>query len=248
MSRKSLLFSLIALTALLTLSLSTPDALAQPPDALPPQVIDIWPLPGVELTPIEPVAITFDQPMDQGSVRSAFTLDPRVAVDFVWVDDRTLNLTPMDEWPRDLVLAAAINTGARSQDGVALRDAVRFDLQTIRPLQVADVTPAPGTEGVDIDARIVVSFDRPVVPLVSTVDLADLPDPLNIKPPVAGTGEWINTSLYAFTPTEPMGGSTTYTVTLREGLTSVDGARLDEPFEWAFVTLPPEVLSVTPNA
>ena len=50
----------LTLVFALTLASASPGVLAQEP-ALSPQVIDIWPLPGVQLSPDEPLTITFDQ-------------------------------------------------------------------------------------------------------------------------------------------------------------------------------------------
>src|SRR5690606_9500303 len=95
---------------------------------------------------------------------------------------------------------------------------------------------------------IVVTFNRPVVALGSTEAMAALPSPIQIAPAVEGEGEWVNTSIYSFTPTEALAGSTTYTVTVAPGLESVDGAVLADTYTWQFRTLPPEVLGVTPAA
>ena len=73
-----------------------------------------------------------------------------------------------------------------------------------------------------------------------------MPDPLQFEPVVEGQGEWINTSIYQFTPAKPLAGGTTYTVSIAAGLSDVLGATLDETFTWQFKTLAPEVLNVSP--
>lgn len=220
---------------------------AQNEEALPPHVIDVWPLPGVELSGAEPLTITFDQAMDRASVETAMSFDPALEGAFSWQDDRTLMFSPTEEWPRAAQYRVTIGTGAVATNGLPLEEAYRFEARTIGALAVTVVTPEVGAEGVAADARIVVTFNRPVVPLVSTAQQTDLPSPLVIAPPLAGKGEWLNTSIYAFTPSEALRGGTTYTVTVPAGLEAVTGARLEEAFRWSFRTLPPQILDISPG-
>ena len=239
MSRKPLLF-LLMLSLLLT-------AFAVGAQDIPPEVIDVQPFPGVELAPGQPLALTFNQRMDQGSVQAAFSIDPPLAGQFVWPDARTLQFVPSGDLPRNTALTITIGEGAESASGVGLEAPFTTTVQTIGDLLVAQVTPEPGAATIDVDSRIVVTFDRPVVPLVSTADMADLPDPLTIEPAVEGVGEWLNTSIYTFTPSQPMSGGTTYTVTVAAGLTAADGARMPDAYEWTFRTAPPQVIRIQPN-
>lgn len=244
--RRLLLFSAVMLIAAFVLGSSGP-VQSQDTGDVPPQVIDIWPLPGVELSPDEPLTVTFNQPMNQTSVEAAFSTEPGLEPTFSWSDDRTLNLVPADGWPRSTEYTITINTDAQSADGLALPDPVMFDVKTIGPLEVSAVVPDVDADGVAADARLVVTFNRPVVPLVSTEELDTLPQPVSIEPTVAGKGEWLNTSIYMFTPSEALRGGTQYTVTVGAGLTAVDGAELGTDYVWSFRTLPPQVLNIWPR-
>jgi len=82
-----------------------------------------------------------------------------------------------------------------------------------------------------------------------TVEEQDtLPDPLALDPPVEGQGEWLNTSIYLFTPAEGLRGGTSYTATVRAGLEDVTGGLLAEDYTWTFTTLPPDVVEIVPSA
>ena len=96
------------------------------------------------------------------------------------------------------------------------------------------------------DAKLIVSFNRPVVPLVGVRDQATLPAPLAITPTVKGKGEWLNTSIYQFTPEAGLASSTRYTVTVKSGLQDTLGAVLPDPVTFAFRTTDPTVLSWLP--
>ncbi|MGQ9848669.1 MAG: Ig-like domain-containing protein [Aggregatilineaceae bacterium] len=213
---------------------------------LPPHIIEIQPYPGEEVLVDQAVTLIFDQPMDAASVQAAWQMTPQASMQFTWVDARTLQAIPQGGWQRATRYSVTLGAGARSADGQALEEAHKFFVQTIGLLQVAAVIPAENAEGVAADATITVAFNRPVVPLVYTGDLEGLPDPLQFEPALEGAGEWLNTSIYQFTPAKPLAGGTTYTVTVKAGLADPLGATLEEPFIWRFSTLAPEILNVSP--
>ncbi len=216
-------------------------------DQYPPHVIDVWPYPGEEVPTDQPVTVTFDQAMDAASVEAAWQMEPAAPGQFTWPDDRTLEFLPGGGWQRATRYAITIGTGAQAANGLPLEAPYDFHVRTIGYLEVAAVIPAPDAEGVAADATITVSFNRPVVPLVSTGQMDDLPDPLTFEPAIDGTGEWVNTSIYVFTPSEPLPGGTTFTAQVPAGLTDVTGATLDEGYRWQFKTLAPEILNVRPR-
>jgi uncharacterized protein YfaS (alpha-2-macroglobulin family) len=214
--------------------------------AFPPHVIDVWPYPGEEVLTDQPVVITFDQAMNADSVQMAWQSDPVTTGAFTWQDEKTVSFLPDGGWMRATRYTITIGTDAQAANGLALQDPYEFFVQTIGYLEVSAVIPAPDADGVAADATITVSFDRPVVPLVSTQQLADLPQPLTFDPPIEGQGEWVNTSIYVFTPGKPLSGGTTYTASIPAGLKDAVGATLENTFTWTFETLPPEILNVSP--
>src|SRR5690606_10781861 len=68
---------------------------------------------------------------------------------------------------------------------------------------------------------------------------------VQFDPPLAGDGEWLNTSLYMFTP-EDLRPSTNYRATVAAGLTSAADGVLDADFTWTFSTFQPALASSTP--
>ncbi len=241
--KRILIFSLGVLLCLLA-----GHALAQDgPDPLPPHVIDVAPYPGEEVAPDQVVTVTFDQAMDPASVEAAWQIEPAAPLQFTWSSDREVAILPEGGWQRATRYEVTIGTGATSVAGLALEVAYDFHVQTVGLLEVAAVLPAPDAEGVTSDATITVSFNRPVVPLLSTQEIPDLPRPLTFEPEIDGTGDWVNTSIYVFTPRKPLSGGTTYTVSVPGGLTDVTGSTLDETYSWQFKTLPPEILNASPH-
>ncbi len=215
--------------------------------ALPPHVIDVSPYPGEEVTPEQPVTLTFDQPMERASVEAAWQMTPQAALGFTWAEDgRSVQVLPQGGWQRATRYEITLGTTATALNGLALEEPYSFFVQTIGRLEVSTVVPAPDAKGVAADATITVAFNRPVVPLLSTAQMDQLPAPLTIEPAVEGRGEWVNTSIYQFTPAEPLAGGTLYTVTVQAGLSDPLGATLEASYSWSFRTLPPQILSVSP--
>jgi len=73
------------------------------------------------------------------------------------------------------------------------------------------------------------------------------PDPLVISPAVAGAGEWINTAIYRFKPSEGLAASTTYTVVVKAGLVDTTGSALVEDYVFSFRTVDPTILNWLPE-
>jgi hypothetical protein len=79
----------------------------------------------------------------------------------------------------------------------------------VAQLRVTTVVPEPQATAVSFHSAVFVQFNRPVVPL-STLEHPSTDDPLLIQPPVLGSGHWINTGLYTFSPSVGWAPSTAY--------------------------------------
>jgi len=186
-----------------------------------------------------PIRLTFDQPMDRKSVERAWTITPTVAGSFAWSDERTVTFTPSGGLARGARYAVRLDTSASSAQGKALVEPLRFEILTVGFLTVTQVQPAPGTTEVAPDTAVTVVFNRPVVPLTALENQAALPQPLAFSPPVEGTGEWLNSSIYIFRPREGFLPATEYTVRVPAGLTDTTGGILSEEYRWSFTTIGP---------
>ena len=221
-------------------------AAAQPDEAFPPRVVSHQPFGGAELPLTGAIDVFFDQPMDEASVQAAFAIAPPVDGGFLWLDEASVRFTPDAPLARATRYTVTIGQGAAAQNGLTLVEPYRFTVQTVGYLEVSQILPEAGAEGVEADSAVTVVFNRPVVPLVIAEEASDLPDPLTIEPPVEGEGEWLNTSIYLFRPDPAFAGGATYTVTVNAGLEDAMGGVLVEPFTWSFSTLAPAVLETYP--
>jgi uncharacterized protein YfaS (alpha-2-macroglobulin family) len=216
-------------------------------EPLPPQVVYVSPARGEEQQLDAPVQFVFDQAMDADSVEDAFAIEPKVSGDLTWVTDRVLEFTPREGFDRAAEYTVTIGNEAQSAGGEQLRDVFQYRFITVGFLEVAAVYPDDKTTEVAIDGSVTVLFNRPVVPLVAIEDLDSLPQPLTFEPAVRGKGEWINTSIYSFTPDEGFAPATTYEARIAAGLEDTTGGVLKEDFTWKFTTVMPAVAATYPG-
>ncbi len=217
-----------------------------PPEVVSPIVVQRLPEAGAELAPEAGIQLVFDRAMNPSAVESAFAIQPAVAGKLTWTDKRTLVFRPEKPLARDTVYDVVLNQSAKAADGAPLREAYTFRFTTAGYLQVGQVMPAPETTDVETNARITVIFNRPVVPLTSLDQMAGLPQPLTLDPPVKGKGQWLNTSIYVFQPDGPLAGGVTYTAKV-SGVQDTDGNPMQADYSWRFTTQPPKVVWVSPN-
>ncbi len=225
----------------------TPTDTPTPLPPLPPRLAYYTPARGEEQALDGSVVLTFDQPMDAGAVEAAFTIEPEVDGSFSWPDERTLIFEPKTTLARATQYRVAVDEAALSADGLPLRQPVDLRFATVGYLEVTAVQPADGTEEIGMDTRVTVMFNRPVVPLTSIGQQADLPQPLTFDPPVEGQGEWLNTSIFIFEPDDGFAPATTYTARVAAGLTDTTGGVLAEDYDWSFTTKLPAVIRTYPS-
>ncbi|MGC9521770.1 MAG: Ig-like domain-containing protein [Anaerolineae bacterium] len=221
------------------------------PDALSPIVIQRTPKRGQSLSPNGAIELIFDKPMDEGAVAKALHVERAGTSEVIegalsWADERTVRFKPATDLPRDTTFDVILTQAASAKSGEPLAQPYTFRFSTVGNLSVAQVIPAADTTDVETDATLTVIFDRPVVPLTTLAQMENLPDPLTLEPEVAGTGEWLNTSIYVFRPEETLAGGMTYRATISAGLEDIAGNALIEDHTWQFTTAPPKIVWVKP--
>lgn len=219
-----------------------------PEPTFPPLVLTTSPQPGEEISLDAPVEITFDQPMDAKSVEAAFTLSPKLDGELSWVSNTTVRFTPSKAYQRGERYKVSVAESAQSAAGLPLNRSLELAFTTVGYLEVTDIQPSADSEEIAPDTIVTVLFNRPVVVLTAIENLGTLPNPLTFVPPVTGQGEWLNTSIYQFTPDAGFDPATTYTARVAAGLTAVDGSELEDDFSWEFSTVSPKVLATYPDA
>ena len=215
-----------------------------------PSVIHRSPARGEELLVDGVVEIVFDHAMDRVSVEAAWSIDPRIDGTFDWPTEQSLRFTPTSGWTRDTIYTVSVSQEALSSVHEPLPGGYEFQFRTVGFLEITQMLPADLSEDIAVDSDIFMMFNRPVVPLLTLTDpdRSALPHPLTIEPSVPGAGEWVNTSMYVFTPTTLLKGGTVYTVTVPSGLTDTTGGLLPADVIWQFSTERPDVIWMSPRA
>lgn len=218
----------------------------------PPQIIYASPRPGEDVLLNGAITLRFDQPMDAESVQEAIAVrsvseeGDEVEVDYEWPRPDTLLITPRNSLERSQAYDVQIDVTAAGRNGKQLPAPVNLQFETVGFLDVAQTVPGDGREA-EIDTVITVLFNRPVVPVVTTSEQAGLPRPVVLEPAVEGTGEWVSSSIYRFTPSEPLAGGFVYRVRVPAGLTDTTGGLLEADHTWTFSTAAPSVTTIWPE-
>lgn len=211
---------------------------AQAEEAAPPVLLATTPAEG-EAWDGSPVLFAFDKPLSAAEILVNPTLEGTTSV-----EGNEAVFTPSSAPEANTTYRFTL-ASATAEDGSQLAAARQVTLVATGPLAVAATQPTDGNAETDPNGNVVVIFNRPVVPLTSAEEQANLPQPLTFDPPVEGRGQWISTSVYQFTPSSPLAGGTTYQVTV-DALTDVAGETMAEPYTFGFTTASPIVLSSTP--
>lgn len=210
------------------------------------EVYNALPSPAGLLALEEAITFTFNRRVDCAEAESAFTWQPAIRGRLA-CDEYALTFEPLDHYQRDTSYSFAITPPLQAKDGAPLLDPYRVTYLSAGYLEVAEVFPQPESKSVPVDSAITVVFDRPVVPLLASVSEDVLPHPLVLSPATSGSGEWINSAVYVFTPAAPLASAAEYTVAIAPDLAAVDGAGLASAFRWSFTTEAPSVVSIHPR-
>ena len=262
-------FIYLILAVLLISSCALPSAPTQQPEPtpttfqqepLPPVLTEVSPLDGSQLGYDEPITFYFSQPMDRDSVEAVLFGLPDGS--HTWSDDSTLIFTPSEPYVANAEITVAILTSAKAANGMHLAAPITLTYQTASVLQAINFLPEPGSQNIDAQAAIAVTFNQPVVPLgaegnpstsspsASAQAAQSLPEAFSLNPAVNGRGGWLSTSTYVFYPEPALAGGETYTVNINTDLVSIVGAPLDlieNPLAWSFETALPRLVSLEPS-
>ena len=215
----------------------SPTATATP--AIPPPVA-VSPG-GVAVPRLATVKIAFQNPPREADGAALVRIDPPAEGSFVWADDRTLLFQPeFPGWQRGQSYRLLVDASA-----AGIEDDHTHAFTVEGQLEVSYVIPGPGDREVPDSAQLLVQFNRSVAAL-TVLQEGPAPDVLDFDPPLAGQGEWLNTSLYRFIPTD-LRPSTEYRVRIPAGLTSAADGVLESDFEWRFSTFQPAITWFRPG-
>ena len=210
------------------------------------QVFEVQPAPAARLALNGSVAFHFNRRVDCQEAEAAFSVRPAISGE-LHCDQFSLKFTPAAEYEREAAYTFALKPPLLSRDGAPLIDPFEVTYATAGYLSVSEVFPSSQGGAAPVDSAITVVFDRPVAPLTLQSAAADLPQPLSIQPTTAGSGEWVNSAVYTFTPTAPLKSGQTYTATVSSDIVAVDGVVMQAEHVWSFETANAEIIGIDPQ-
>jgi uncharacterized protein YfaS (alpha-2-macroglobulin family) len=200
-----------------------------------------------------PIEVRLDTGVDPASAGAHFALQRSDTGDSVsgaiQPAEQGFQFIPAAALERGVSYEARLDPGIQSVAGARLNARpLSWTFTVIGDLAVDQVAPPADTsEVLTTTERISVHFNHPVVALTSIDQQAGLPQPLEIAPPLAGVGRWIDTSTYSYSPTAGFAPSTSYRVAIKSGLADQTGGVLRGDFSWSFTTIQPLVARSTPE-
>ena len=240
---RRILFLLVAFAAFTAVGL--PRFWAQSGQTASLQIVSVDPFPGQPLPLDGDVAFHFNRRIDCGAARAAFRIEPFIDGSLV-CDGYSLTFSPADAYPRGTSYVFELAASVTALDGASMPAPYRAAYTSVGFLQAAEILPPPQTQDAPTDSDIAIVFDRPVVPPLMASDRAELPQPLQLSPAVDGIGEWVNSSVYVFSPSQTLRGDTNYTASIAAGLQAPDGSILASDLVWSFQTAAIEIVSIEP--
>jgi len=205
--------------------------------------------PGFALSPagddvprLAPIKVTFASPPDEKAAAKLILVQPRPKGTYAWLSDRTLLFQP--EFP-GLLRGSTYTVKVPARPETGLNDEISRQFTVTGLLTIQQAIPGDGDSEVPLNAPIMVQFSRSVAPL-TTLSAQNKAPVVSFDPPLEGTGEWLNTSIYRFTP-KSLAPFTKYKMRIAKGLTSAADGVLKEDFAWSFTTISPAVDSVVPD-
>lgn len=236
---------LLALLLSVSVMVGVPQNIAQGSRVALLQVFEAQPSPAAPIGLHDSVVLYFNRRVDCAEAKAALSVTPAIS-GRLQCDQFSLRFTPAREYERDTAYTFTLTPPLWALDGAPLVDPFRVAYTSAGYLSVSDVLPSQRSLAVPVDSAITVVFDRPVAPLTLPSAVDDLPQPLNIQPATAGSGEWVNSAVYTFTPAAPLKSGQTYSVRISSDLEAVDGAEMKAGYSWTFETANASIISIDP--
>src|SRR6266545_3933832 len=191
---------------------------------------------------LAPITVTFASVPAEREPQRLLQLEPAPSGTYAWLSPRTLLFQP--DFP-GLLRGSTYSVHVPARPEAGLPKAVTKKFTVAGQLVVQQIIPGSGDGEVPLAAPIIVQFSRSVAPL-TTLAAQPTNTVVTFDPPLAGKGEWLNTSIYRFVPTD-LAPSTTYRVRIAKGLTSAADGVLREDFVSTFATIQPGIDSIAPD-
>jgi len=227
------------------LLLALPGAIAQEMVDSLLRVQAVEPAPRAVLGLTQAIHFRFNHAVDCSALETAWQVQPPVPGQ-LHCSGYSLRFQPSRSYQAEAVYSFGLRAPLQARNGALMPAAFRVEYRSASPLEVREVSPQASAGLAAVDSAITVIFDRPVVPLPLAL-AAEQPQPLRLEPAVAGSGEWINSAIYSFRPSQALASDRLYRASIAPGLRALDGAGLAQPYSWSFRTAVASIIAIEPS-
>jgi len=141
-----------------------------------------------------PIKISFNQEMDEASVKNAFEIKPKIDGDLK-IEGKDLIFNPKEDFPIGENFTVIIKKSAKNKLDKNLAMDFISAFTIVENLKVLLNLPQ---DTADENDRITVAFDRPVIPMKIASEIKREDFPIEIKPEIKGKFRWVGTSAVHF--------------------------------------------------
>ncbi len=224
--RRILVTVLLVLTALVLVSIFSKSGIIR---GLPSkEYSSAYSLVSEKISKSAAILLTLPKGLHKAEAAAAVTFDPPIRGGWISVDSpRQIAFQPKGELKVGMHYAVKL---------ASVELEMRADFLVDEDPKIETVLPKPGSEA-DEHSSITFIFNRPMVPLTTLSELEKKEVPIVITPETEGKFKWISTRNLQFIPKNGLIRSSHYVVSIKDGLTSLDGLSV-KPQEVKFITRP----------
>lgn len=199
-----------------------------------PSLKEIMPK-GTNVLSKEKIQLLFEGAMDKKSVEEGFSLSPEAEGTFEWSDDGTrMSFITNDQLKKETTYKISLKGTIKSIYGAKLNQdnpesiSHTHEFTTIGSVGVAKTSPAAGSFGVNPGSSVSISFNQ-------EVDKKSAESKISFSPAVQGSFSWNETTV-TFKPSNSLKAAQKYTITVAQGVKSIDGVDLKSGYTFSFTT------------
>jgi N-acetylmuramoyl-L-alanine amidase len=189
----------------------------------PPQIISYSPSDSVnEVSNVSPIEIEFDIRMNADETQKAFSITPAVTGSIKWdTDFKKLTFTPSKGYVPGTKYTVLVTTAAKTHFGFYLQQPKTFSFTTRSKLNLVLTYPKNGDDNISTTVLMRLKFDKGIVGtnMANKITVADsLGNLVLLQANISRYGEGI----IDFEPKTPLINNSTYTLTVKEGISDVE--------------------------
>lgn len=172
------------------------------------------------------IEITFEEEINTDTLLDRLEITPTINGTWNFVDNTSAIFTPAVELPKSTNFTVTVKPGIESLAGGVIESEQVYEFRTIGEVLILATSPGNGVYNISEFTEIQITFNQ-LVDRQSTQNL------FSISPAVEGSFEWRGNTI-VFKPNAALSLSSTYSVTIGNGVKSVYGLDSSAPYTFSF--------------